>query len=306
MSVDEARVVGTEVIITAEDLYLLDDPKGIDFCCDDCEIGLFAASFDRSINVRKAHFRHFPDKPHHIDCGGEEYAKARKKGKKERLSLEGEGFPHSYPNCFKKRKPKVESQSMKGGSSTENNASSRRDGGNKDLTSSRKTKATYATSSFKSIVNEYFDFPFDRDRPLSFEDISGSTYDEVFLCIRNPFGNQQYRIQGDNIKIYHGKMSWKKAEPKGDILSIQLTSGLWENNKNKRPYYVDINMSDWPAQTKTKFLKRYNDVFNLIVGKEMKTECHFAFVGQQDTQDDYFRFFAEDRSLTAFYIDVKK
>ena len=57
-------------------------------------------------------------------------------------------------------------------------------------------------------------------------------------------------------------------------------------------------MSDWPNQSKTKFVNRYKDAINLVRGT--KNKALVAFVGIQDTKSDFFRFYATNRLLITF------
>lgn len=292
---DEARIVKSGEVITAEELYFTENVAEIAFCCDECEITLVPCSYIKDVNLRKPYFKTLPNQNHKTFCEVDSASKVKNKGRNSRLTSK-EGFPLAYPNRFKLRKENVvDTPTLP--SEPRPNTRRKRDV-NQNNYSGQGRKSNYETSSFKSIVNEYFDFPHDRDRAISFEGIEGDKYNNIFKSIQNTIGKQQFNIQGDQAKIYYATLSWKIAEPKNDILKIELTRGKWINNKNQRPYYVEVNMSDWPNQSKTKFVNRYKDAIHLVRGTENKAVV--AFVGIQDTKSDFFRFYATNRLLIAF------
>lgn len=294
---DEARNVKTGEIVTAEDLYFIKDPKAINFCCDYCEVKLNPCSFLRGINIKKPYFQTFPGKPH-IECEFDSEAIKRKKGQTERITTP-EGFPLNYPNRFKlKMEGDSESTDIDRRPKSDRKKRLPRDIPDGE---SRGVKSTYLTSSFRTIVKEYFDFPHDRDRALIFDGVMGATYRDVFQGIGNTLGNQSFRVQGKDTKVYYAPISWARAEPENDLLVVELSRGRWVDNKRVRSYYVKIDMNEWPQQTKTKFLNRYYEYLSLIQGAK-NSKCVIAFVGHQGNRDQYFGFIAKDRRLIDFKI----
>jgi len=290
---DEARVITTGDVITGEELYLMDDVDSTSFCCDECEIILIPCSYIKDVNLRKPYFK--THKGHNIGCKAEGISGIKKKGFNSRLTSK-EGFPLAYPNKFKLRKddvviPEPVTPESPSGVRTFNKNKRQDDEG-------RGRKSNYETSSFKSIVNQYFDFPKDRDRALFFENIEGATYKDIFYPIRNTIGEQHYRFQGEGQNVYFSTISWKKSSIDNDILRIELSRGKWVNKKNERAYYLEIDCSEWPRQTKTKFLNRYHKILDTVRGTKIKAAI--IFVGEQDRSDDFFRFYANNRLLIAF------
>ncbi|TNZ05357.1 hypothetical protein [Vibrio parahaemolyticus] len=292
---DEARILKSGEVVTAEDLYFMENVEKTDFCCDECEVPLVPCSYIKDFNLRKPYFKTFPDRNHKSWCETESASKIRKKGLRSRLASE-EGFPLIYPNRFKLRK---ESASEASGTSSKPGIRKARLGTrNSNEFPDNNRKSNYETSSFKSIVNEYFDFPHDRDRELFFEGVNADTYATVFQRIENTLGKQRFRLQGEETKVYYSTLSWKLAEVVNNILRIELSRGKWVDKKNVRPYYVEIDMSDWPKQSKTKFINRYKAVVETVRGTSKR--ALIAFLGKQDIEDDYFRFFAQHRLLIDF------
>ncbi|QUM85972.1 hypothetical protein [Moritella sp. 28] len=292
---DEARVVKSGDIVTAEDLYFMDKVSSTDFCCDECDIPLVPCSYIKNVNLRKPYFKIYTSHNHESWCNTEAAAKIKKKGQSTKLTSD-EGFPFIYPNRFKLRNENTIEPSLPPSILERKNKRARIRNDNELNETNR--KSNYETSSFKSIVNEYFDFPHDRDRTLNFEGVAADTYNTVFKRLENTIGKQKFRIQGEEKKVYYATMSWKITEPENDILHIELSRGKWVDKKNERPYYVEIDMCEWPKQSKTKFFNRYKEVVEMVRGTNRK--ALISFVGHQDIADDYFKFHAENRFLIAF------
>ncbi|BCL70541.1 hypothetical protein TUMSATVNIG1_25030 [Vibrio nigripulchritudo] len=292
---DEARIVESGEVVTAEDLYFIVNVDKTNFCCDECEVPLVPCSYIKDFNLRKPYFKTYPDRNHKSWCETESASKIKKKGQRSRLTSE-EGFPLAYPNRFKLRKESA--SEVSGTLSGRGNKKGRLGSRNANEFPDYSRKTNYETSSFKSIVNEYFDFPHDRDRELFFEGVSADTYSTVFQRIENTIGRQHFRLQGEEMKVYYSTLSWKIAEAVDDVLQIELSRGKWVDKKNERPYYVEIDMSVWPKQSKTKFINHYKNVVETVRGTSNK--ALIAFLGMQDVDDDYFRFFAQNRLLIAF------
>lgn len=299
---DEARCKELDRVVTSEELYIIENVKSLNFICDFCEIELLPCSFQKEVNLRKPYFKTRKGINHKQGCDAEGQASIRTKGATTRLTS-SEGFPLSYPNRFKLRKDDVvDSKTIVDlASATKINKPSNN---TNDNNSSKSRKTQFETTSFKSVVNQYFDFPFDRDRNLSFEGVDGNTYKDIFKKIVSTRGNQQFLIQGEEVKVYYASLPWKIGSENNDILKIELSPGRWvikdEKKTNESPYYLQIDFNDWPKQTKTKFLNEYNKVINLVRGTDKKAAI--AFVGKQDLDGDFFRFFPIDRRLIAFKI----
>lgn len=201
---DEARCLNPISIVTSEELYLIESPSLLHFVCDECEVELIPCSYVKDVNLRKPYFRTKSPENHKQGCSAEGDSKIRSKGASSRLT-NAEGFPLAYPNKFKLRKDDLTDDSNIEAKETKAIKTSSKSTGNSPPKDRK--KISYETTSFRSIVNQYFDFPFDRDRPLSFEGVKGSTYSDVFSRINSTIGKQQYRIQGTDRKIYYGVLS---------------------------------------------------------------------------------------------------
>lgn len=298
---DEARCLNPLKIITSEELYLIDAPSSLSFVCDECEVELKPCSYVKNINLRKPYFRTKPGESHLVGCSAEGDCNIKAKGATKRLTG-SEGFPLDYPNRFKLRKDDLIDDATAEIGLVRPAKGTRKPNGN--IGFENKNKSTYETTSFRSIVKQYFDFPYDRDRPLAFEGIEGNTYDEVFSKIKSTTGKQQFLIQGKERKVYHGILSWSSHETVDGGIRIPLSAGRWveQDGKrtNERPFYVEIIFDSWPKQTLTKFVNTYKETLDLVRGTN--TKAVIAFVGHQDVDGDYFRFYAENRLLIAIKI----
>lgn len=298
---DEARCKELDRVVTSEELYIIENVKSKNYVCNGCSIALLPCSFDKEKNLRKPYFKTRKGIHHDIGCGAEGLAKIRKRGATSRLSTT-EGFPLAYPNRFKTKINDVANSPVSvelEGSTPSRSNKVRNEGRDTSI-----RKSNYETTSFKSIVNQYFDFPFDRDRELNFEEVVGDSYNQIFKKILSTRGKQQFLIQGEAQKVYYAPLSWKRCKEDNDNIKIELSPGRWVEQdgkqKNERPFYLEINFAKWPKQTKTKFLNEYDKITTLVRGTDKKAAI--AFVGKQDTNDDYFRFEVTDRRLIAIKV----
>ncbi|WP_076540975.1 hypothetical protein [Shewanella sp. UCD-KL21] len=300
---DDAHCLQLDRIVTNEELYILDNVKSLNFVCDECAVALIPCSYKKAVNLRRPYFKTSKNVEHKQHCYAKASSKIKQQGKTSRLSSD-EGFPLAYPNRFNLTAAK----SVKAVSNTEiaaadvNHLSMSKTA--KDV--SRKRKANYVTSSFQSIVDQYFDFPFDRDRALTFEGVQGQQYGQIFTKIVNPVGKQKFRFQTDNndTKVFYSTLAWDKPQVEADYIMIKLSAGWWQKvdnkNKNLRPYFVKIQTSAWPEAVKTNFVKRLTQIRELVKGTDKKALV--AFVGKQDQQEDFYRFFAEEAKLISFKV----
>lgn len=298
---DEARCKELGRVVTNEELYFIENVKSLNYSCDECDIELLPCSFLKGVNLRKPYFKTRKGIHHKQGCDAEGDLKVRLKGASTRLTS-SEGFPLAYPNRFKiKKDDVVESPEATGSQGIEKRRPNRNTVGRAD---SNGRKSNYETTSFRSVVNQYFDFPFDRDRVLFFEGVVGNTYSMVFKKITSTRGKQKFLIQGNVQKVYYASLPWKLCEVDNETLKIELSPGRWieldSKRINERPYYLEINFSNWPKKSKTKFLNEYKKVTELVRGSDRKAAI--AFVGEQDTSDDFFRFNSADRRLIAFKV----
>ncbi len=301
VTMDEARCKELGRVVTSEELYVIENVKSLNYSCDECSVELLPCSFIKDVNLRKPYFKTRKGVHHKQDCDAEGDSKIRSKGATARLTS-SEGFPLAYPNRFKIIKDDVTELQV----ATEHLGIGTRRPSRKNSESvgSRGRKSNYETTSFRSVVNQYFYFPFDRDRALFFESVEGNSYNKVFKKIKSTRGKQKFLIQGDVQKVYYASLPWKLCKEDGNILKVELSPGRWieydGKRVNERPYYLEVEFSNWPKQSKTKFLNEYKKVTELVRGTNRKAAI--AFVGKQDTNDDFFRFHTVDRRLIAFKV----
>lgn len=298
---DEARCKELGRVVTSEELYILEDVKSLNYSCDECSVELLPCSFLKDVNLRKPYFKTRKGVHHKQDCDVEGDSKIRSKGATARLTS-SEEFPLAYPNRFKIQKDDIAETQVATEHLGIGTRRPRRT--NSERIDSSGRKSNYVTTSFRLVVNQYFDFPFDRDRALFFESVAGNSYNKIFKKITSTRGKQKFLMQGDDQKVYYASLPWKLCKEDGDILKIELSPGRWVERDGKRineaPYYLEINFLNWPKQSKKKFLNEYKKVTELVRGTNRKVAI--AFVGEQDTSDDFFRFHTVDRHLIAFKV----
>ncbi|WP_285162604.1 hypothetical protein [Shewanella goraebulensis] len=300
---DDARCVELNKLITNEDLYLLDNVKSYSFECDECGVSLIPCSYKKAVNLRKPYFKTGKNTEHRTDCYAKATSKIREQAKTSRISTD-EGFPLAYPNRFNL----VSARSIKPVDVLVNNEQREFQAGRLTASSSsqKKEKRNYLTSSFQTIVDQYFNFPFDRDRQLTFEGISGNHYQDVFQKINNPIGKQKFRFQTEQAqtKIFFSTLSWDKPEISDDKIKIKLSAGWWQESegkkKNLRPYFVEINTQGWQTNVLTKFIERLVQIRELVKGTDKK--ALMAFVGEQDREEDFYRFTCSESRLVCFKV----
>jgi hypothetical protein len=293
--VDEALCKDLNRVVTGEELYVIENIESLSFSCDVCGIPLNPCSYKKEVNLRRPYFKAFPGKNHLKDCDAKGVQKIRDKGRKKRITDES-GFPLPYPSRFlMRREDAVEPTHEPAIPASPNTQKPRNVQEQQEKDQKRHNNIT---TSFRAIVNQFFDFPYDRDLPVQFEGINGDTYSEIFQKIESTIGKQQFRIQGEARKIYYSPISWEQAKENGDLFDVPLSRGRWADGRNERPYYVRIDFSTWPKQSRTKFVNLYNKVLAATKGTNQKAVI--AFVGCQDISDDYFRFYSEHRFLVCF------
>ncbi len=298
---DEAKCKELNRKVTSEELYIIDDVSSKNFSCETCSIELIPCAFQPNVNLVKPYFRTQKGVHHKEFCDADGKFALRKKGETSRLT-DLNGFPLSYPNRFKLKSDDVSDTNDEGDSVASLNTSSRN---NSDSTSGPiSTKHNFETSSFQSIVNQYFDFPYDRDRELKFDGLTGSSYQEIFKKIVSTKGKQQFYIQGKIKKIYFSSLPWKISKEENNILQLELHSGRWVKvdgkNIKEKPFYLQIDFTAWPPKSKSRFLNEYKKTIELV--RSTNRKAAIAFVGTQDTTGDFFRFNVEHRKLIAFKI----
>lgn len=300
---DDARCVELKKVITNEDLYLLDNVKSYNFVCDECGIPLIPCSYKKAVNLRKPYFKTGKNAEHQSDCYAKATSKIREQAKTARIATD-EGFPLTYPNRF----------NLSASSSTKHLVDEIQQESGKvqsvraGLNSSKKNqlKQNYVTSSFQTLVDQYFNFPFDRDRELSFDGINGSQYRDIFQKINNPIGKQKFRFQTETseAKVFYSTLSWDKPDITENKIVIKLSAGWWQEiagkKQNVRPYFVEVNIQQWSDKTISKFVERLKQIQQLVKGTDKK--AMMVFVGEQDRDSDFYRFECDEVRLINFKV----
>ncbi|WP_153916231.1 hypothetical protein [Shewanella sp. TC10] len=300
---DDARCIELNKIVTNEDLYVLDNVKSYQFVCDECGVSLIPCSYKKSVNLRKPYFKTGKNTEHEAGCYAKATSKIREQAKTSRISTE-EGFPLAYPNRFSLAA--VKSAKVINAGSTDTKLTGSQNSSSLANTGRTKTKQNYVTSSFQNLVDQYFNFPFDRDRELIFAGISGNQYQQIFQKIANPIGKQKFRFQTDKPeqKIFYSTLSWEKPEVEEQLISIKLSAGWWQQSegkkKNIRPYFVELNTQEWQKSVLNQFIERLEQIRDLVKGTDKK--AMMVFVGEQDFEEDFYRFKCNEPRLICFKV----
>ncbi|WP_144208058.1 hypothetical protein [Shewanella donghaensis] len=301
---DDARCLQLERLVTNEELYILENVKALDFVCDECAIELIPCSFKKAVNLRRPYFKTKPKTEHEAYCYAKATSKIKEQGKTARITGD-EGFPLAYPNRFNLAAVK----SLKVGATSADNGSAANGDNSVLVTSSNKPKSkksNYVTSSFQSIVDQFFNFPYDRDRELLFEGVEGKQYRQIFQKVINPIGKQKFRFQTETEqnKVFYSTLAWDKPQIEDDKIIIKLSAGWWQKvddkSKNLRPYFIEANTSGWTAVVKENFINRLSQILELVKGSNKK--ALIAFVGKQDQQQDFYRFYVNESKLICFKV----
>ncbi len=300
---DDARCVELQKTVTNEDLYLIDDVKSYQFVCDECGVSLIPCSYKKAVNLRKPYFKTGKNSEHLVGCYAKVTSKIREQAKTARISTD-EGFPLAYPNRFNLTAAK----SVKTDKSSASDIQAQHGVIKKqfDNASRANSKQNYVTSSFQTLVDQYFNYPFDRDRELTFVGISGHQYQQVFQKIQNPIGKQKFRFQSEKPekKVFFSSLSWEKPEIIDDQIIVKLSAGWWQESdgkkKNLRPYFVEINTTEWSKTVLNNFTQRLTQIRELVKGTDKKAMMVFA--GKQDREQDFYRFTCDESRLICFKV----
>ncbi|WP_282168011.1 hypothetical protein [Shewanella japonica] len=300
---DDAHCVELNKRMTNEDLYLLENVKSHTFLCDECGVELIPCSYKKAINLRKPYFKTGKNKEHKPHCFAKAVSTIREQAKKSRITTE-EGFPLSYPNCFNLTAAKSVKQSPEVSDEKGTDTSHSKRAAKADL--GVRQKNNYVTSSFQTVVDQYFNFPYDRDRKLNFEGITGSEYRDVFQKILNPVGKQKFRFQSkdDENKVFYSTLSWEKPAITENTITVKLSAGWWQEvdgkKQNLRPYYIEIDIASWPQTSINHLVERLKHIQQLVKGTDKKAAI--VFVGRQDRETDFYRFTCNEPRLISLKV----
>lgn len=293
---DEARIKSTGEPVTGEDLWYMDVVDHGDYECFDCGLAVIPCSYDKDVNLRRPYFKVHKGTRHEEGCRFADDAQAlRDRAKDESIAGE-DGFPLPFPSrlIFANLEKVVRDDQEQGGERAEPRQRRPAQG-----TGNRRRPHQYSTDSFRAVVKHYLDFPHDRDLPLAVPGIDGRTYRECFQPLWQPEGAQTFLKQVPE-KIYYGPASWKEPEQEGDTLTILLTKGLWVKKKKKpdlvRPFYIQADMSAWPELSREAFIYEFRKTLHDVRGDKSKKMLVF-FIGPQDLEEDFYRFFVNDYRL---------
>jgi hypothetical protein len=293
---DEAKVIETGEIITGEDLWYMDEIDAKSFECIYCGIDYIACSYMKDVHKHRPYFRLRNGTIHKVDNCGYQHSDAIKlKGQEQRLTTK-DGFPLPYPSKFKLPKP-LGAPSLaipEDDTSAEPTNTDPKDRAPVQYQGPSQ-QHQYVTDSFRAIVGHYVNFPNDRSLPLEFEGVKGNTYQSCFKSLIQPSLDQKPIIQEKN-KINLTVASWKSPTLDGNLLKIICNNGLWIDKKPIEKFIIEINVTYWPKRALDAFLYEYKKALHEIRGKKGKKLLIF-FLGEQDTQDNLYRFFANDYRL---------
>ncbi|MFQ3215333.1 MAG: hypothetical protein ACI9C9_002879 [Marivirga sp.] len=293
---DEAKIRETAEIVTGEDLWYMNQIDTKSFECIYCGVDYIACSFIQNEHKRRPYFRLHNGTIHKKDNCAYQHSDAIKlKGQEQRLTTE-DGFPLPYPSKFKLPKPlhAPNLTTLEGGDLAEPTNTDL--GGKASLQyQGPNQQHQYVTDSFRAIVSHYVNFPNDRSLSLEFEGVIGNTYQSCFKSLIQPSLDQKPIIQEIN-KINLTVASWKSPTLDGNLLQIVCNNGLWVDKKPIEKFIIEINVAYWPKRAVNAFLYEYKKALHEIRGKKGKKLLIF-FLGEQDTQDNLYRFFANDYRL---------
>jgi hypothetical protein len=149
----------------------------------------------------------------------------------------------------------------------------------------------YTTNSFRSVVNHYLAFPYDRDADLEIEGIDCKSYSDAFMILQQPKPEDGIIPVQKGKKIYFAPMGWKNVVMSPGQMTITLSRGLWVEQAGKPhlqlPFYINIDLNSWPSKSISslshEIKKGLDDVRE---NKNKKLEVFF--IGDQDTQGDLY------------------
>ncbi len=282
---DEARIKSTGEPVAGEDLWYSSPIEKDDFKCFHCTVSVTPCSYKKDINKKRPYFKLSKVGTEHDEgCPFHPQSTILKKAKETRVSTE-EGFPLPYPCKLSfpdpiKVKPNGKTVGIDSTKSIE---------APPFYVAKGAARHRYTTNSFRSVVNHYLAFPYDRDADLEIEGIDCTSYYNAFIVLQQPNAEDSIvPIQKGN-KIYFSPMGWKNVVMSPGQMTITLSRGLWIEQAGKQhlqqSYYINIDITTWPSKSieslKFEVRKGLDDV------KENKNKkLEVFFIGVQDTQGD--------------------
>ncbi len=278
---DSARDKATGQIVSAEDLWAIENIEEQGYVCRGCGIPAIPASY-RPKNLVRAHFRFRQDHKYGCDVGGEIELIA--KGRKNRLSTPRDGFPAPYPSSLKLLGPRPKVDPMLPIIDNEVKQGARKppeEVPTDDNTSMR--KRNWAANTIRPICKDFVNFPYDRDRELSIDGIEGSNYLTIFkkLC-----WDKLIRYQS---KLLYAPICWVKPIETDACLEIAFDAGERKDKKLLHGYKVRVDWSNWSVfkqrSVRTEIEVARQEAIN--AGNEKKNDkAYFFFIGTQDAQEE--------------------
>lgn len=280
---DTALYLVTETIISAEELWLMDEVKDTEFVCHGCRTRVKPIAWQRKMKYRP-HFR--IKRGGHIggcDIDGKEKLIAVAKTK--RVSTET-GFPISYPNklVFRDFREKISNVGKEGEGEIEKRE---RSYGQRGVGSQQPKKPhNYTVTTIRPIVNQFLNFPYDRHLSVDIPGIEAITYNTVFRML----SYQKLDLYKEP-RIFFGGLYVNKYnfDNSSRILEIPLIQGLWSNRNPVKLFKILVHYETW-SNSKITALGEDLDVVQaekvraFKEGKDNKQAWVF-FIGRQDESD---------------------
>jgi hypothetical protein len=277
----------TEILVASEELWNLEVVDKDIYCCPDCNIPLFPASY-RKINKKRPYFFHNKSKPHEIDCAYNENSKLIKTAQSQSISNE-DGFPFPYPS-----KLIIEDRNTKEASDKDTDIpipSIQRNGQKEYGYGEAKKNHHRTVSTIKNLVRHYICFPNDRHVQLIIPYVSSdqTTYNTIFKKIK--VGDSY-----SNYHIFYSKIYWTSPNITDEYIEIRLTAGKWEDSKQIQPCWIRINIDSLNNRQRGLVLRELETTKQEAIKNKNSVNGFIFFLGKQD-ENDKFLFHTDSHKL---------
>ena len=279
---DIARDKETLEIISAEDLWYMENVESDRYICVGCSIKAIPCSYRKFINKKRPYFRF--DELHDDGCFIQKEIELAKSGKVKSI-VKQEGFPMAYPN-----KLDLETETKRI-SKTDSIANYPKDQYRYEDKYSKchSSSHNYTVKTIFPIVRRFLQFPYGRhNMALNIPGIEGNTYQDIIKSL--PYEIVIFLKK----KLRYGVLNRYRFRSHDKVLPLK--NGDWINKKPQKTYEVIIETTSWKDSKVKYIVKMIETAYQEAIEKQK--DLYVFFIGEQDKQAPH-KFIVTDHRLIA-------